>query len=133
MDLAQEHQSNSNKLIIGNDAARKQQIEYWSKFFFNNRDYMERSLNAVSRVNTEQAVSLKFTGKDLESGIVNSHTWSKEWDLILNGELEDLPASWIKREKKFNTFIEQFIKLAFTKLKDLQIYKQQLFLQDSFF
>ncbi|AQP98198.1 hypothetical protein AN475_06810 [Bacillus amyloliquefaciens] len=118
---------------MGNDAARKQQIEYWSKFFFNNRDYMERSLNAVSRVNTEQAVSLKFTGKDLESGIVNSHTWSKEWDLILNGELEDLPASWIKREKKFNTFIEQFIKLAFTKLKDLQIYKQQLFLQDSFF
>ncbi|MEC1543692.1 type 2 lanthipeptide synthetase LanM family protein [Bacillus halotolerans] len=133
MDSVQKEWGNSSKVNIGNSTARTHQIDYWSQFFFNNKEYMERSLKAVSGKNIDHVVALKFAGKDFDVGIVNSQRWVKEWELILNGELEDLPASWVQKEKKFSTFIEQFIKLAFTKLKALYIYKNPyISLEDGF-
>ncbi|GIN51001.1 bacteriocin formation protein [Bacillus paralicheniformis] len=109
-----------DSMLKGTDSERLEQIKFWSRFFYNNEEYMKRSLNEISGINIDHILALKFGGK--KSAVENVHPWFDDWDLILKGALDPLPARQTEQNKKFGTFIDHFLKLAFSKLKTLYIH-----------
>ncbi|MDI3410349.1 hypothetical protein QKW52_07940 [Bacillus sonorensis] len=77
-----------DSMLKGTDSERLEQIKFWSRFFYNNEEYMKRSLKAISGINIDHILALKFGGK--KSAVENVHPWFEDWDLILKGALDPL-------------------------------------------
>ncbi|MGG4542210.1 type 2 lanthipeptide synthetase LanM family protein [Bacillus velezensis] len=76
-----------------------EKLKYWSKFFYDKEEYLEKSLKEVSNLEVGTIINLQK----------NDLTWKYQWEELLKGSVEDYFST---TSPVFSGFVERFLLLA---------------------
>nr|WGE06666.1 hypothetical protein P5658_14705 [Bacillus subtilis] len=76
-----------------------EKLKYWSKFFYDKEEYLEKSLKEVSNLEVGTIINLQK----------NDLTWKYQWEELLKGSVEDYFST---TPPVFSGFVERFLLLA---------------------
>ncbi|MED3981254.1 type 2 lanthipeptide synthetase LanM family protein [Priestia megaterium] len=112
----------SNDISKYSDSEFNKRTQYWTQFYYNNKTYMENSLKVISQLETED---IKFLDCENEAMYTESNfEWLGDWNLILNNSFKGCHETYIKNNKEFGTFINHFLKLAHSKIKNSLVHNK---------
>lgn len=106
------HKANRNKERF------RQRYRYWQQFYYNEDQYLQKSLQSMSNMDIEDLSAIEDSTSFIPEASV-SQKWHDDWCQILEGKYADVVLPSTLQRKTFSGFTDHFLKYAYSQLQPM--------------